>query len=209
MSTMILGRECMRDVRLEANTSSFVGRAGSTGVVTDHTDEGLGLSEFAPGAWQRIVGRQPRVKLCWQHKLDSPIGVADLAVDSRGNLMARCRVATGTELGREALALVRLGAVNGLSTRVAPTKVRHETRGGRQVRVVQDGDLIELSLVTFPRDPAARVLYSDSTADWPVAAGYTGAVEVPFAAPAVPFDRTGEAMYRLTRAYQREAAAKR
>lgn len=103
------------------------------------------------GAFARAVRawRGRSVPLLWQHRPDRVIGIVDhLAEDARGlRVIGRVR---GAEA--EARALLRSGRVNGLSFgyRVARAE-------GRAPRVLKDLDLIEVSLVTFPMQPAARV----------------------------------------------------
>ncbi len=100
-----------------------------------------------------FAGAPPGLPLLWQHAADEPIGrVERLAEDAKG-----LRVIAGladTRRGREALALVRSGALTGLSFGYRVKRGR-ATRTGRELLAVE---LIEVSLVTFPMQPLARVL---------------------------------------------------
>jgi hypothetical protein len=51
-----------------------------------------------------------------------------------------------------------MGALDGVSIGFTAEKARMETHGGKSVRVVEKAKLMEVSLVTFPADPNARVL---------------------------------------------------
>lgn len=91
--------------------------------------------------------------LLWQHKADEPIGfVESLAEDERGlRIMARI-VDAGR--GAQAAALVRAGAITGLSFGYR-VKAASAVRTGRRLERLE---LVEVSLVTFPMQRAARVL---------------------------------------------------
>ena len=103
------------------------------------------------GAFARAIGEGKSVPLLWQHRPERPIGrIESLSEDARGlRVIARLT----PDAGNEAAALLRDGAVGGLSFgyRVRTREPRH---GGR---TLTDLDLVEVSLVTFPMQPGARV----------------------------------------------------
>jgi len=102
------------------------------------------------GAFARAA---PGVPLLWQHEAGEPVGVVErLAEDTRG-LRVVARIAD-TRRGREALALVRAGALTGLSFGYRVKRAR-ATRAGRELLELE---LIEVSLGTFPMQPLARIL---------------------------------------------------
>lgn len=108
------------------------------------------------GAFARAVAVAGGVPLLWQHDAKRPIGrVEMLAEDSRG-LRVIARLADGSGQAAEAAALLRSGAVAGLSFgyRVRAGGARDPKTG---VRELTDLDLLEVSLVTFPMQPLARV----------------------------------------------------
>lgn len=108
------------------------------------------------GAFARAVAAGPeRLPLLWQHDATRPIGrIETLAEDVRGlRVIARLNPRSGQ--AREAAALLADGALSGLSFGY---RVRAGGPGplpGR--REIRDLDLVEVSLVTFPMQPAARV----------------------------------------------------
>lgn len=111
-----------------------------------------------PGAYgaslarMRAEGRQ--VKMLWQHDPAQPIGVWDeVGEDARG-LWVKGRLLADVRRGREAMALVAAGAVDGLS--IGYRTLRAE-RDGKGRRLLAELDLWEVSLVTFPMLPQARV----------------------------------------------------
>ncbi|MFK5595847.1 HK97 family phage prohead protease [Methylobacterium sp. HMF5984] len=93
------------------------------------------------------------VRMLWQHDPAEPIGRWQaLAEDGRG-LRVEGRLNLAVQRAREIDALMRDGALDGLSIGFRTLEAR--PRGGfRQLRAV---DLWEISLVTFPLQPGARV----------------------------------------------------
>jgi hypothetical protein len=157
--------------------SLSVGEEGTFRAIASHaasTANGeRGPTRFATGAFRESLGRSTRYPLLWQHKDDQPVGVVELSESTEG-LIADGRLALEVQRAREARELLKMGAVDGVSIGFTAEKARHETHGGKSVRVVEQAKLMEVSLVTFPADPAARVLTvhreSDEEADFAVAA---------------------------------------
>lgn len=108
----------------------------------------------APGAFADAAAPLP---LLWQHKADEPIGFVEwLREDARGLRITAQIVSQGR--GCEAAALVKAGAITGLSFgyRVkAASPVRARGVPGRRLERLE---LVEVSLVTFPMQREARVL---------------------------------------------------
>lgn len=144
--------------RLRATLS--MGEAGTFKAIASHaasTANGeRGPTRFADGAFRESLARSTRYPLLWQHKDDQPVGVVDLAEASEG-LLADGRLALEVQRAREAHELLRMGALDGVSIGFTAEKARVETHGGKAVRVVEQARLMEVSLVTFPADPMARV----------------------------------------------------
>lgn len=105
------------------------------------------------GAFARGLRAGAAVPLLWQHDAARPIGkVKLLAEDARG-LRVIAEVAEGSAAGADAAALLKAGAVDGLSFGYRVRGSR-DARGGRELT---DLELIEVSVVTFPMQPLARV----------------------------------------------------
>lgn len=105
------------------------------------------------GAFKRAVaGGTKGVPLLWQHDATKPIGVVEaIAEDDRGLRMIG-RLNPTTAAAKEAASLLSEGAVDGLSFGY---RVRASVDGRN--RELTDLDLVEVSLVTFPMQPLARV----------------------------------------------------
>lgn len=129
----------MQDVRIAGYASVF-------GVPDSGGDVVL------PGAFEVLAGRVP---LLWQHDTKEPVGfVEHMREDARGLRVVARVVASGR--GEQAAQLLRAGAIDGLSFGYRVKSARPDrVRGLRQLIKL---DLIEVSLVTFPMQPLARVL---------------------------------------------------
>ena len=125
--------------------------------------EDQGGDVVEPGAFAasldrlRAAGRS--VKLLWQHDPAEPIGVWDSVREDERGLAVRGRLLTEVQRGAEALALLRAGAVDGLSIGYRAVKSGRRAGGGRSLLEVE---LWEVSLVTFPMLPEARASASQA-----------------------------------------------
>jgi hypothetical protein len=102
------------------------------------------------------------VKLLWQHDPAEPIGVWDSVAEDDAGLKVRGRLLPQVRRGAEALTLLSAGAVDGLSIGYRATKATRAPEGGR---ILQEIDLWEVSLVTFPMLPEARASGTSVDAD--------------------------------------------
>ncbi len=116
------------------------------------------------GAFRQTLARRGAggVRMLWQHDPAEPIGVWTLIEEDHKGLFVRGRLLTDVARGREALALMRQGALDGLSIGFRTSKARKDPRSG--VRELTEIDLWEISLVTFPMLPEARVARVKSSA---------------------------------------------
>ncbi|UWR24942.1 HK97 family phage prohead protease [Sulfitobacter sp. S223] len=94
------------------------------------------------------------VKMLWQHDPAQPIGVWDEVREDGRGLFVKGRILKSVEKGREAIALIEAGAIDGLSIGYRTVKASKNTKGQR---LLQELELWEVSLVTFPMLPSARV----------------------------------------------------
>ena len=146
---------------IEGYASPFGGEPDSVGDIV------------APGAFARSLaehkaeGTAPL--MLWQHDTTEPIGVwTDIREDGTG-LFVKGRLVLETERGREAHALLKAGALNGLSIGFRTRDAERRNGGGR---VLKDLHLIEISLVSVPAATRARVTsVKSANADNPAAMG--------------------------------------
>jgi HK97 family phage prohead protease len=117
----------------------------------------LGRDMVMPGAFRASLKTRDigGVKLLFQHDPNEPIGVwLDIREDSNG-LFVKGRLTTEVERAREVLSLMRAGALDGLS--IGYRTVRGLTDPKSGIRRLMEVDLWEISVVTFPMLPEARV----------------------------------------------------
>jgi HK97 family phage prohead protease len=95
------------------------------------------------------------IKMLFQHDPAEPIGVwEEIREDARG-LYVRGRITAAVAKAREVLSLMRAGALDGLSIGFKAQRTQRDARSG--VRRILKLDLWEISVVTFPMLPQARV----------------------------------------------------
>jgi HK97 family phage prohead protease len=102
----------------------------------------------------RIAAEGRRVKMLWQHDPTQVIGVWEEVVEDARGLRVKGRLLDGVERAREAAALLAAGALDGLSIGYTVRRAVKD-EGGR--RLLKELELWEVSLVTFPMLPSARV----------------------------------------------------
>ncbi len=105
------------------------------------------------GAFARAVKVGPKgLPLLWQHEPGTPIGRIDYLAEDRRGLRVIGRLSGSSTAAREAAALLTDKAVDGLS-------FGYRVRGAKSgaARELVDLELVEVSLVTFPMQPLARV----------------------------------------------------
>lgn len=128
-----------------------------------------GNDVVAKGAYgaslKRLAAGGRGVKMLWQHDPAQPIGIWDEVREDDRGLWVKGRLLPEVDKGREAAALLAAGAIDGLS--IGYRTVRSE-RDGKGRRLLQELELWEVSLVTFPMLPEARVA---AKSDDPVRAG--------------------------------------
>lgn len=94
------------------------------------------------------------VKMLWQHDPAQPIGIWDEVREDAKGLYVKGRILEDVEKGREAAALIAAGAIDGLSIGYRTKKAAKNDKGQR---LLTELELWEVSLVTFPMLPDARV----------------------------------------------------
>ena len=110
------------------------------------------------GAYQRslkgLSQAKRNVKMLWQHDPAHPIGIWDEVREDARGLWVKGRLLDTVAKGREAAALIEAGAIDGLSIGYRTLRATKDDQGRRLLTEVE---LWEVSLVTFPILPQARV----------------------------------------------------
>lgn len=121
----------------------------------DVTD--LARDSVSKGAFQNSIKTRgvANIRMLFQHDANEPIGQwLDIREDGRG-LFVKGKLALGATRAREVLALMRSKALDGLS--IGFKTVRSRKDAGSNVRKILEADLWEVSVVTFPMLPTARI----------------------------------------------------
>jgi HK97 family phage prohead protease len=131
------------------------GRFEGYAAIFDRVDQGRDV--VAPGAFRRSLAERgvASIKLLWQHDPAEPIGVFEAIAEDKRGLHVRGRLLLDVQRAREALALIRIGAIDGLSIGYKTIAATLDAATG--IRTLKEVDLWEISLVTFPMQEAARV----------------------------------------------------
>jgi HK97 family phage prohead protease len=110
----------------------------------------------APGAFARSLARTRAsgVKLLCQHVAERPIGRWLSFEEREKGLYAKGELYLATRCAEETAALIDAGIIDGLSIGF---RVLRAIRGESGRRIVE-ADLWEVSVVTFPMAPAARIV---------------------------------------------------
>ncbi|MCA8881876.1 MAG: HK97 family phage prohead protease [Rhodobacteraceae bacterium] len=132
-------------IRIEGYASLF-GRVDQGGDVVERGAYAASLARL------KAAGRG--VKLLWQHDPTQPIGIWDEVQEDERGLYVKGRLLTDVARGREAASLIEAGAIDGLSIGYRTVRSAKNDSGQRMLTEVE---LWEVSLVTFPMLPEARI----------------------------------------------------
>ena len=139
------------DIEDVATDGTFSGYASLFGQVD------LGQDLVERGAFSRSIRQRGAggIRMLYQHDPAQTIGTwHDIREDERG-LFVHGRLSTSSPKAREVLGLMRDGALDGLSIGFKTVRARAGSAGG--VRRILEADLWEISVVTFPMLPGARI----------------------------------------------------
>ncbi len=117
-----------------------------------HVDQGGDVVQ--KGAYKAcLAAGSARIRMLWQHDPAQPIGVWDEVREDGKGLYVKGRLLTDVQQGREALTLLKAGAIDGLSIGYRTKRAEKAPAG----RLLHEVELWEVSVVTFPMLPEARV----------------------------------------------------
>jgi Escherichia/Staphylococcus phage prohead protease len=142
----------MAALQIDAAASGWriSGYASVFGIVDESRDI------IAPGAFAKsLAKRGPKsVRMLFQHDPGQPIGAWDVVREEARGLYVEGRLAPGSIKAAEIAALLRAGAIDGLSIGFRAVKARRDA--AKRTRRLIEIDLWEVSIVTFPMQPLAR-----------------------------------------------------
>ncbi len=119
--------------------------------------EDMGRDIIAPGAFRESLAKRKvsGIKMLFQHDPNQLIGIWDEIREDHRGLYVKGRLMPSIAKARDVLSLMRAGALDGLSIGFRTVKSRRQTASKR--RWIEKVDLWEISVVTFPMLPEARV----------------------------------------------------
>lgn len=127
---------------------------GSVFNVVDNYSDAIAPGAFAASlADHKSAGTMPA--MLWQHDSDEPCGVWTEMVEDAKGLKIKGKLCLDTTCGKEAHALLKMGALNGLSIGFVSKQWAYDKDS--DIRTLTEIDLWEVSLVTFPANEKARI----------------------------------------------------
>lgn len=155
---LALGRNMEQKKRgaftLELKSLEADGRFAGYASVFDNMDSQRDV--MRRGAFRAsLKQRQYPVQLLWQHQWENPIGVITEIFEDTQGLYVEGRLLLEVARAKEAHALLKAGAMRGLSIGYTVKRARRDADSG--VRELLEVALWEVSLVTMPANEAAQV----------------------------------------------------
>jgi len=111
----------------------------------------------APGAFKASLARRDApVRMLYQHAAETPIGRWTSFAEDQYGLFVTGELILSSARAREVHALLKGGALDGLSIGYQAVKARKDKGAGRRII---EASLWEVSIVTFPMATAARITH--------------------------------------------------
>jgi HK97 family phage prohead protease len=104
------------------------------------------------GAFKSSENHQ--VKLLWQHDVTKPIGIVKFIEEDEYGLKVEAEINNKITAGAEATELIKQKAICGLSVGFTIRSSDYDRQGAR---VIDDAELMEISIVTFPANTRAQI----------------------------------------------------
>ena len=110
-----------------------------------------------PGAFARSLAKRGAagIRMLFQHDPAEPVGAWTSIREDANGLYVEGRLTPGVQRSRELAILIGAGALDGLSIGFRTARAATEPRS--RVRRILEADLWEISIVTFPMLPGARI----------------------------------------------------
>ena len=139
------------DLKAVGDDGLFVGYAS----IFNEVD--LGADSVQPGAFTKSLQTKSasKVKMLRDHNHSEPIGVWNEIVEDARGLKVTGKLILDTVKGRETHSLMKAGALDSMSIGYRTKSARFNKETG--VRLLDEVELHEISIVTFPMLPSATV----------------------------------------------------
>lgn len=140
------------DLKSESEDSDYLTISGY-GSVFGNVDGGQDI--VMSGAFSESIASGRKPKMLWQHDPGQPIGAWDSMTEDERGLRMTGRISKKAAKGAEVAALLKMGAIDGLSIGYRTQEyVMDEDSGARKLTKL---DLWETSIVTFPMNKEAGI----------------------------------------------------
>jgi len=157
LETASQSNPCFETKRAAVSVSAITKNGSFEGYASLFNIVDLGRDLVLPGAFKdSLTARKPgSVKMLWQHDAAQVIGSWTRIIEDHKGLRVRGQLNLAVAKAREVYALMLEGAVDGLSIGFRAQQANKDPATG--IRRLAKLDLWEISIVTFPMLPAARV----------------------------------------------------
>lgn len=151
---IIAGRE-RKFANLELKTLTEAGLFSGYASLFGEVD--LGKDRVERGAFLKCLARRGAagIRMLFQHDPSEPIGAWRVIREDGRGLYVEGALSEGVARAREVHQLMKSGALDGLSIGFQTVRAKSEPKSG--VRHIIEADLWEISVVTFPMLPGARI----------------------------------------------------
>jgi len=141
------------EIKEVAEDGTFSGYGSTFGNVD------LGRDVMEKGAFTKALRKKSLkdIKMLWQHDPRKPIGVWEEMMEDDKGLVVRGRLIREVRQAEEAYALMKAGAISAMSIGFSIPAGGYEIDEKKRVRVIKEADLWEVSVVTFPMNPRAKI----------------------------------------------------
>lgn len=143
-------------------------KVAGVAVTWDAYDMGHEMERIDPSAFVASLEEPGEITLLWNHDTSKPLArvrAGNLRIYTDENGLGFEATLPNTEDARTAHELIRSGVVTQCSFGFIVKQERYEKGpDGKPVRVITEADLREVSIVTFPANPATSVSARASTA---------------------------------------------
>lgn len=136
----------------------MLGEAGAfSGYASLFGEVDLGKDRVERGAFLRSLARRGAagVRMLFQHDPAEPIGTWRVVREDARGLYVEGVLSDGVSRAREVRELIKARAVDGLSIGFQTVRAKSDPKTG--IRQILEADLWEISVVTFPMLPSARI----------------------------------------------------
>jgi len=151
MQKIIYSNQAFDNIEIKSSTSNEVVITGYASVynIKDYHNDLIAKGAFASASHQNV-------KFLWQHDSKKPIGIIKHLSEDDHGLKMEAVINNKVKAGREAIELIKQGAIDGLSIGFY---IKNSVYNEVKQRVITEAELLEISIVTFPANQSARISY--------------------------------------------------